>query len=104
MVLSGRWGHRGVSCCWWKGWRRQQASAVKGEAMGPSKAVAFDQSGQPTRAAIGFAAGQGVPVETLEVRQTPKGDYLFAVKRRRASCACGADAGLAAIIGEVVVP
>ena len=62
-----------------EGLARQQASAVK-EAMGPSKAVAFDQSGQPTRAAIGFAAGQGVPVESLQVRQTPKGDYLFAVK------------------------
>ena len=57
-----------------------QTSIVK-EAMGPSKSVAFDQSGQPTRAAIGFAAGQGVPVGTLQVRQTPKGDYLFAVKQ-----------------------
>ena len=51
------------------------------EAMGPSKAVAFDQAGQPTKAAIGFAAGQGVPVESLQVRQTPRGEYLFAVKR-----------------------
>lgn len=58
----------------------QQASVMK-EAMGPSKAVAFDQAGQPTRAAVGFAAGQGVAVEDLQVRQTPKGEYLFAVKR-----------------------
>ncbi len=65
-----------------EGLATQQASAVK-EAMGPSKAVAFDQSGQPTRAAIGFAAGQGVPVESLEVRQTPKGEYLFAVKQEK---------------------
>lgn len=50
------------------------------EAMGPSKAVAFDQTGQPTKAAVGFAAGQGVAVHDLEVRQTPKGEYLFAVK------------------------
>ena len=57
-----------------------QASMVK-EAMGPSKAVAFDQTGQPTKAAIGFAAGQGVAVQELQVRQTPKGEYLFAVKR-----------------------
>ena len=57
-----------------------QAAMVK-EAMGPSKAVAFDQAGQPTRAAIGFATGQGVPVESLQVRQTPKGEYLFAVKQ-----------------------
>ncbi|MBM4127399.1 MAG: glycine--tRNA ligase subunit beta [Nitrospira sp.] len=51
------------------------------EAMGPSKAVAYDQAGQPTKAAIGFAAGQGVAVQDLQVRQTPKGEYLFAVKR-----------------------
>lgn len=57
-----------------------QTSTVK-EAMGPSKAVAFDQSGQPTKAAIGFATGQGVAVQDLQVRQTPKGEYLFAVKR-----------------------
>ncbi|MBA2486215.1 MAG: glycine--tRNA ligase subunit beta [Nitrospira sp.] len=61
---------------------RQQASAVK-EAMGPSKAVAFDQAGQPTKAAIGFAAGQGIGVDQLQVRQTPKGEYLFAVKEEK---------------------
>ncbi len=57
-----------------------QAAVLK-EAMGPSKAVAFGQDGQPTKAAIGFATGQGVPVESLQVRQTPKGEYLFAVKQ-----------------------
>jgi glycyl-tRNA synthetase beta chain len=57
-----------------------QDATVK-ETMGPSKAVAFDQAGQPTKAAIGFAAGQGVAVQDLEFRQTPKGEYLFAVKR-----------------------
>ncbi len=51
------------------------------EAMGPSKAVAFDQTGQPTKAALGFAASQGIPVTGLEVRATPKGDYVFAVTR-----------------------
>ncbi|WP_455379016.1 glycine--tRNA ligase subunit beta [Petrachloros mirabilis] len=57
-----------------------QAAVVK-EAMGPSKNVAFDQEGQPTKAAIGFATAQGVPVESLQVRQTAKGEYLFAVKQ-----------------------
>ncbi len=65
-----------------EGLARQQASAVK-EAMGPSKAVAFDQAGQPTKAAIGFAAGQGLAVQELQVRQTPKGEYLFAVKQEK---------------------
>ena len=56
-------------------------TAVVKETMGPSRMVAFDQTGQPTKAAMGFAAGQGVAVENLEIRETPKGEYLFAVKR-----------------------
>jgi len=59
---------------------KHQVAVVK-EAMGPSKSVAFDQTGQPTKAAIGFAAGQGIAVGQLQVRQTPKGEYLFAVKQ-----------------------
>jgi glycyl-tRNA synthetase beta chain len=58
----------------------RQTPAEK-EAMGPSKAVAFDSSGQPTKAALGFAASHGVAVTDLEVRTTPKGEYVFAVKR-----------------------
>lgn len=54
---------------------------VATEAMGPSKAVGFDAQGQPTRAAIGFAAAHGVDVGALVARTTPKGEYLFAVKR-----------------------
>jgi glycyl-tRNA synthetase beta chain len=57
--------------------------SFKKEVPGPSKKVAFDQSGQPTKAAIGFAAGQGVAVENLEVRETPKGEYVFAVKEEK---------------------
>ena len=53
------------------------------EVMGPSRAVAFDPQGSPTKAALGFAAAQGVQVDALEVRPTPKGDYLFAVKREK---------------------
>jgi glycyl-tRNA synthetase beta chain len=60
----------------------QQTSIVK-ETMGPSKSVAFDSTGQPTRAAMGFAAGQGVSVPELQIRQTPKGEYLFAVKQEQ---------------------
>jgi glycyl-tRNA synthetase beta chain len=65
-----------------EGLASQQTSMVK-EAMGPSKAVAFDPAGQPTKAATGFAAGQGVAVQDLQVRSTPKGEYLFAVKQEQ---------------------
>ncbi len=63
-----------------EGLAARQSSITK-EVMGPSKAVAFDQTGQPTKAALGFAAGQGVAVQDLQIRQTPKGEYLFSVKR-----------------------
>ncbi len=58
----------------------RQTAATK-EVMGPPKAAAFDAAGQPTKAALGFAASQGVSVSALEIRQLPKGEYLFAVKR-----------------------
>ena len=58
----------------------RQSATVK-ETMGPSKAHSFDAAGQPSKAAIGFAGSQGVAVRDLEVRQTPKGEYVFAVKR-----------------------
>src|SRR4029077_7383908 len=65
-----------------EGLATQQTSMIK-ETMGPSKAVAFDPAGQPTRAATGFAAGQGVAVEKLQIRRTPKGEYFFAVKQEQ---------------------
>jgi glycyl-tRNA synthetase beta chain len=58
----------------------RQAPIVK-EVMGPSKAVAYDASGNPTRALLGFMAGQQMEPKDLEVRQTPKGEYVCAVKR-----------------------
>ena len=58
----------------------RQAPVVK-EVMGPSKAVAYDASGNPTRALLGFMAGQQIEPKDLEVRQTPKGEYVCAVKR-----------------------
>lgn len=48
------------------------------ERKGPSVAAAFDDDGQPTRAATGFAASVGQPVEALERLSTDKGEWLFA--------------------------
>ncbi|KAF0219521.1 MAG: glycyl-tRNA synthetase beta [Geobacteraceae bacterium] len=50
-------------------------------AMGPAKNIAFDGDGRPTRAAEGFARGQGVDVSALQVVSTEKGEYVAAVKR-----------------------
>ncbi len=58
---------------------RQRDGEIK--KVGPSKQAAFDAKGNPTRAAVGFAKGQGVPVESLTVVETEKGEYVCAVKR-----------------------
>jgi len=49
--------------------------------IGPSKQAAFDEKGNPTKAAIGFAKSQSVPVESLTLVQTDKGEYVSAVKK-----------------------
>lgn len=46
------------------------------ELIGPPKAVAYDDAGHPTAAAIGFARSQGVAVTDLMVVETEKGPYL----------------------------
>ena len=43
---------------------------------GPPVSAAFDASGQPTPAAVGFAKKHGVEVGALERLETPKGTYL----------------------------
>jgi len=49
--------------------------------IGPSKQAAFDTKGNPTKAAVGFAKNQSVPVESLTMIQTEKGEYVYAVKK-----------------------
>ena len=50
-------------------------------AMGPAKAIAFGADGKPSKAAEGFARGQGVDVSQLTVIATDKGEYIAAVKK-----------------------
>ena len=61
-----------------------RSTATSQEVLGPSKSVAFDAQGQPTRAALGFAKSQGLDVAQLEVRDTPKGAYVCVVVRQTA--------------------
>jgi glycyl-tRNA synthetase beta chain len=49
--------------------------------LGPSKNVAFDADGKPTKAAEGFARSQGLDVNSLEIENTEKGAYLLAIKK-----------------------
>ena len=58
----------------------QNQEDIVQEVKGPSAKVAFDQSGAPTKAAVGFASSQGVKAEEMIVKDTSKGKYCFAVK------------------------
>jgi glycyl-tRNA synthetase beta chain len=49
------------------------------EVFGPPKRVAFDNNGNPTRSAIGFAQSKGVAVENLIIKKKDKGEYVVAV-------------------------
>jgi glycyl-tRNA synthetase beta chain len=60
-----------------KNLRLKQEDVVR-EITGPPKAIAFDNVGEPTRAAMSFAEKQGMPVSKLSIIQTPKGEYLAA--------------------------
>ncbi|MDZ7698900.1 MAG: glycine--tRNA ligase subunit beta [Deltaproteobacteria bacterium] len=51
------------------------------EITGPPMRVAYDDRGNPTKAALGFAEKQGVSVEELGTIETPKGSYVH-IRRR----------------------
>lgn len=51
-------------------------------ARGPSREAAFDAQGNPTRAAEGFARSKGVSSEELEIRETERGAFVFAVVKK----------------------
>jgi glycyl-tRNA synthetase beta chain len=55
----------------------RQADAVH-NLKGPAAAAAYAADGSPTQAAIGFARGKGVPVESLTVVDDGNGAYVYA--------------------------
>ncbi|MBI4654662.1 MAG: glycine--tRNA ligase subunit beta [Nitrospirae bacterium] len=48
------------------------------EVLGPPKKVSFDEKGNPTQAAIGFAKSCNVDVKNLKVLRTERGEYISA--------------------------
>ena len=50
------------------------------EVVGPPKRVAYDENGEPTKAAIGFAKTQGVELSALRIVDTERGEYIAASK------------------------
>jgi len=49
--------------------------------MGPAKNIAYDAEGNPTKAAIGFARGQGIDAADLVIVKTEKGEYVSVEKK-----------------------
>jgi glycyl-tRNA synthetase beta chain len=77
----------------------QQPDSVR-VVTGPSRKAAFDDAGNPTRAAAGFAKGQGVEVSSLTVQTTDKGEYVAATIEEK-----GQDAAvvLAALLARLIL-
>ncbi len=50
------------------------------ELKGPSAKAAFDSTGAPTKAMEGFLRGNGIDLKDTVVRDTEKGEYIFASK------------------------
>ncbi len=55
----------------------EQQPNLEADRKGPPASQGW-QEGQPTGAALGFARRCGVPAEALEIRDTPKGPFVFA--------------------------
>ncbi len=53
------------------------------EILGPAKRIAFNEEGQPTKAALGFARSQGIGVAELQIVNTDKGEYVCVRKEEK---------------------
>ncbi|MBC7330140.1 glycine--tRNA ligase subunit beta [bacterium] len=51
------------------------------EIKGPPYHIAFDDKGNPTQSAFGFARSQGVNVDELIVKEDKQGKYVYALKK-----------------------
>lgn len=59
----------------------EMQSDLEEEVKGPALKAAFDAEGNPTKAAMGFAKGQGVDVADLQTKEINGGTYVFALKK-----------------------
>jgi glycyl-tRNA synthetase beta chain len=78
---------------------------VEREKLGPPVPTAFDHNGRPTKAALGFARGQGMKVEDLKTVKRDRGEYLCAVRKEegKASSALLVEL-LPRVIGSISFP
>jgi glycyl-tRNA synthetase beta chain len=57
------------------------------ELTGPPKRIAFDKSGAPTNAAIGFAKSLNIELKDIRTVKTDRGEYLSAVIKEKGEIA-----------------
>ena len=75
------------------------------ETQGPSVKVGLDAEGKPTPALLGFARKNGVPVEALERRDTPKGAaFVYRATLRGATLDDVLAAKIAAALKALPIP
>ncbi len=53
------------------------------ESLGPPKKIAFDENGNPTKAATGFAQSLNLDVSQLTVKKTDRGEYIAAIREEK---------------------
>ncbi len=59
----------------------EETEALEEVFKGPAVKIAFDDEGNPTKAALGFARGKGVDADQLQRREDKGVEYVYAVKR-----------------------
>ncbi|MDP2980644.1 MAG: glycine--tRNA ligase subunit beta [Candidatus Omnitrophota bacterium] len=73
-------GTASVLICYIKDMSLRQEELSR-EISGPPRKIAFDENNKPTPQGMGFAKNQGVDIKDLKIKQTPKGEYVFIVKK-----------------------
>ncbi|MDE0086323.1 MAG: glycine--tRNA ligase subunit alpha, partial [Candidatus Poribacteria bacterium] len=58
------------------------------EVVGPPKSIAYDENGEPTKAAMGFAKSQDVEISDLRIVETERGEYIAASKLEKGISTC----------------
>ncbi|MDE0485153.1 MAG: glycine--tRNA ligase subunit beta [Candidatus Poribacteria bacterium] len=58
------------------------------EVVGPPKSIAYDENGEPTKAAVGFAKSQDVEISDLRIVETERGEYIAASKLEKGISTC----------------
>lgn len=69
------------------------------ENRGPKKSSAFDADGKPSKAGLGFAKGQGLDFDQLEIREQGGIEYLYAVK---SEAGCPTSEVLPTVLPEII--